>query len=70
MPIAASNENEYLEKMKLRFGDFSFDLESGELVYDGKPVRITERERDLLRVLATKPGGMVPRQALVAPDTE
>jgi two-component system, OmpR family, phosphate regulon response regulator OmpR len=54
----------------VRFGDFSFHLESGELVCEGKPVRITDRERDMLRVLAAKPGETVPRQALVAPGTE
>jgi two-component system phosphate regulon response regulator OmpR len=54
----------------VRFGDFTFHLESGELACDGKPVRITDRERDMLRVLAAKPGETVPRQALVAPGTE
>jgi two-component system, OmpR family, phosphate regulon response regulator OmpR len=54
----------------VRFGDFSFHLESGELECEGKPVRITDRERDMLRVLAAKPGETVPRQALVAPGTE
>jgi two-component system, OmpR family, phosphate regulon response regulator OmpR len=54
----------------VRFGDFIFHLESGELTCDGKPVRITDRERDMLRVLAAKPGETVPRQALVAAGTE
>lgn len=54
----------------VRFGDFSFHLESGELMCDGEPVRITDRERDMLRVLAAKPGETVPRQALVAPGTD
>jgi two-component system, OmpR family, phosphate regulon response regulator OmpR len=54
----------------VRFGDFTFHLESGELTCDGEPVRITDRERDMLRVLAAKPGETVPRQALVAPGTE
>ena len=53
----------------VRFGDFTFHVESGELMCDGKPVRITDRERDMLRVLAAKPGETVSRQALVAPGT-
>jgi two-component system phosphate regulon response regulator OmpR len=50
-----------------RFGDFSFHLESGELTRGGKPVRITDREREMLRVLAASAGETVPRQALSAP---
>ena len=50
-----------------RFGDFSFHLESGELTRAGNPVRITDREREMLRVLAASAGETVPRQALSAP---
>jgi two-component system phosphate regulon response regulator OmpR len=50
----------------VRFGDFVFHIEDGELTRDGTPVRITDRERDMLRVLAAKPGETVPRQALAA----
>jgi two-component system phosphate regulon response regulator OmpR len=49
------------------FGDFEFHLARGELVRDGKPVRITDREREMLRVLAARAGETVPRQALTAP---
>ena len=54
----------------VRFGDFSFHLESGELTCEGKQVRITDRECFMMRVLAAKPGETVARQALVAPGTE
>jgi two-component system phosphate regulon response regulator OmpR len=50
-----------------RFGEFAFHLESGELTRSGKTVRITDREREMLRVLAASPGETVPRQALSAP---
>jgi two-component system phosphate regulon response regulator OmpR len=50
-----------------RFGDFAFHLDSGELFRDGKPVRITDREREMLRILAASGGETVPRQALSAP---
>lgn len=46
------------------FGDMSFHLGSGELRRDGKPVRLTERERDLLRVLARNAGNTVSRADL------
>jgi two-component system, OmpR family, phosphate regulon response regulator OmpR len=51
----------------VRFGDFVFDLGSGELTRGGKPVRITDREREMLRVLSASGGGTVPRQDLAAP---
>ncbi|MCS0493819.1 response regulator transcription factor [Ancylobacter sp. MQZ15Z-1] len=51
----------------VRFGPFVFHLERGELTREGEPVRLTDRERDMLRVLGARPGDTVPRQALVAP---
>ena len=51
----------------VRFGPFTFHLERGELTREGEPVRLTDRERDMLRVLSVRPGETVPRQALVAP---
>ncbi|MGF1623845.1 MAG: response regulator [Alphaproteobacteria bacterium] len=49
------------------FGDFEFHLGSGDLIRAGKPVRITDREREMLRVLAARAGETVPRLALSAP---
>lgn len=54
----------------VRFGNFVFHIESGDLTRDDKPVRITDRERDMLRVLAARPGETVDRQALAAPGAE
>lgn len=51
----------------VRFGPFVFHIERGELTRDGEPVRLTDRERDMLRVLSERPGDTVPRQALAAP---
>ncbi len=51
----------------VRFGDFEFHLERGDLTKNGEPVRITDRECDMLRVLALRTGDTVPRQDLVAP---
>ena len=49
------------------FGEFEFHLDSGELTRDGKPVRITDREREMLRILAASGGETVPREKLSAP---
>jgi two-component system phosphate regulon response regulator OmpR len=48
----------------VRFGDFVFHLGRGELKRGEEVVRVTDRERDMLRVLAAVPGETVPRQAL------
>ncbi len=46
------------------FGPFRFELEEGTLTRDETPVRITDRERDILTALATAPDGAVSRQTL------
>ena len=48
----------------VRFGPFTFSLERGELRADDEIVRLTERERDMLRVLCANAGESVTRQAL------
>ena len=48
----------------VHFGDFTFDLGRGELRQRGELVRLTEREREMLRLLAENPGGTVTRDVL------
>ena len=48
----------------VRFGEFSFDPDRGELRQGDEVIRITERERDMLRILVESPGGTVSREAL------
>src|SRR5436853_107620 len=48
----------------VRFGEFMFRLGRGELWRGEEIVRLTDRERDMLRVLAATPGETVPRMAL------
>jgi len=48
----------------VRFGDFSFDLGRGELRQRDEVVRLTDREREMLRLLAEKAGETVAREAL------
>jgi len=53
-----------------RFGDFIFDPARGELLRDGTPVRLTTRERDLLRALGESDGAVVSRQTLAQRQPE
>ena len=48
----------------VRFGRFAFSLERGELRVGDEPVRITEREREMLRLLSSNAGAIVSREAL------
>ena len=48
----------------IRFGDFVFHLGRGELRRGDEVVHLTDREREMLRVLAATPGETVPRLAL------
>lgn len=47
-----------------RFGDFVFHVARGELRRGDEAIRLTDRERDMLRVLTAAPGETVPRLAL------
>jgi two-component system, OmpR family, phosphate regulon response regulator OmpR len=52
------------KKLRLvRFGDCVFDTETGELQRDGERVRLTGRERDILRLLVQNTGEPVARAA-------
>lgn len=48
----------------VRFGPFVYHLARGELRKGEEVVRLTDRERDMLRVLAATPGETVTRMAL------
>jgi two-component system phosphate regulon response regulator OmpR len=49
---------------EVRMGNFVFHVARGELKRDGEPVRLTERERELLRYFAQRPGTPVARHEL------
>ncbi|MCZ7658254.1 MAG: response regulator [Xanthobacteraceae bacterium] len=48
----------------VRFGEFVFHIARGELRRGEEVVHLTDREREMLRVLAAAPGETVPRLAL------
>jgi two-component system phosphate regulon response regulator OmpR len=48
----------------VRFGPFVFHLARGELRRGEEAIRLTDREREMLRVLTASVGETVPRQAL------
>lgn len=50
------------------FGPFLYRLERGELLRGDDLVRLTERERDMLTILASRAGEQVPREHLIGPN--
>ena len=46
------------------FGEFFFHLGRGELKRGEEVIHLTDRDREMLRVLAATPGETVPRMAL------
>jgi two-component system phosphate regulon response regulator OmpR len=52
------------------FGGFSFHLARGELARGGEIVRLTDRERDMLRLLAEAHGAPVTREALAGRESD
>jgi two-component system phosphate regulon response regulator OmpR len=48
----------------VRFGEFLFHIARGELKRGEEAIHLTDRERDMLRLLATTAGETVTRQAL------
>lgn len=59
---AISNRGEAPEIVQ--FGQFSFNSGRGELLREGAPVRLTEAEVAMLRLLAARPGETVTREDL------
>ena len=49
---------------EVRMGEFVFHVSRGELRRENETVRLTERERELLRYFAQRPGMPVSRQEL------
>ncbi|MEQ1649895.1 MAG: response regulator [Hyphomicrobiaceae bacterium] len=54
-------------KDEVRMGAYTFSMGRGELKRGEETIKLTERERDLMRMFAQKPGSPIPRHEL-APD--
>lgn len=52
------------QKKTLKFGEWFYDPERDELKYGDEIVRLTDMEAGLMRLLATKPGTAISREAL------
>jgi two-component system phosphate regulon response regulator OmpR len=54
---------------EVRMGDYAFHLGRGELRRGEETIKLTERERDLLRFFASRPGLPIPRHELAGDES-
>lgn len=54
---------------EIRFGPFQFNASRGELKNGDHPVRLTDREKQILSIFAEQPGATVPRHKIVGDDS-
>jgi two-component system phosphate regulon response regulator OmpR len=54
---------------EIRMGDYAFSIERGELRRGDETIKLTERERDLLRLFASRPGSPIARHELASDDS-
>jgi len=55
---------EFVTESEIKLGNCVFHIERGELNKGGKTIRLTTRERDMLRVFASRPAQTVSRMEL------
>jgi two-component system, OmpR family, phosphate regulon response regulator OmpR len=63
-PVATEFAPEVVSEDGLRFGDFHFRIERGELRKGDERIRLSEREVQMLTLLARRAGEHVPREDL------
>ncbi len=62
--ILRRSQSAAAEPAEIQMGDCIFTPSRGELRQNGKPVRLTTREREILRIFASSPGRTFSRQEL------
>lgn len=56
-------------KDEIRMGDYAFTISRGELKRGEESIKLTERERELLRLFASRPGSPIQRHELASDDS-
>ena len=54
---------------EIHMGDYTFHIERGELQKDNTTIKLTERERDLMRQFASHAGTPIPRHELASDES-
>jgi len=67
--ILRRGQNHHANADEVHMGDFVFHIARGELKRGDESIKLTERERDLLRQFAQRPGVAIARHELAADDS-
>jgi two-component system, OmpR family, phosphate regulon response regulator OmpR len=62
--------NQGIVPESVSFGGFTYSVPRGELLLNGESVKITDRERDMMKLLAEAHGAPVSREALAGPESD
>jgi two-component system phosphate regulon response regulator OmpR len=55
---------------EVRFGPYVFQIDRSELLRGDEMIRLTDRERQIMRMFAERAGETIPRQEIVGNDTD
>ncbi len=55
---------------QLVFGPYTFQIARRELKKSGEPLKLTDREQDIMAIFASRAGEVIPRHELVADDSD
>ncbi|PVB60309.1 response regulator transcription factor [Labrenzia sp. 011] len=67
--LRRGNQQPVAARQEIRFGPFSYNAGRGELKNGDQPVRLTDREKQILSIFAERPGATVPRHKIVGDDS-
>lgn len=67
--LRRGNQQPVVARQEIRFGPFSYNAGRGELKNGDTPVRLTDREKQILSIFAEQPGATVPRHKIVGDDS-
>lgn len=54
---------------QVQFGDYQYSVVREELSHNGESVRLTDREREIMTIFASKPGGTIARHELLGSES-
>ncbi|MEO1206283.1 MAG: response regulator transcription factor [Pseudomonadota bacterium] len=66
--ILKRGDGAVISGQEIRLGSLLFQIERGELRSETETIKLTERERDLLRLFASRIGNPIPRHELATDD--
>ncbi len=67
--LRRGNQQPVVVQEEIRFGPFSYNSSRGELKNGDDPVRLTDREKQILSIFAEQPGATVPRHKIVGDES-